>query len=104
MYDNKTKFDLIGRDFDGRGTQIKSIDCNSTRMNISLRCDILNPSNILERRDEIIDDLLNNVPVDFCLTVHDSLLVKKEDSDKVLEWCIKQRPDIRFTKEMIKRK
>jgi hypothetical protein len=60
MYDSGLKFDLIGRDFDGRGTQIKSIDCNSTRMNISLRCDILNPSNILERRDEIIDDLLNN--------------------------------------------
>lgn len=60
MYDSGLKFDLIGRDFDGRGTQIKSIDCNSTRMNIYLRCDILNPSNILERRDEIIDELLNN--------------------------------------------
>lgn len=51
-----------------------------------------------------IDDLLNNVPVDFCLTVHDSLLVKKEDADKVLEWCNKQRPELRFTKEVIKRK
>ena len=40
MYDSGFKFDLIGRDFDGRGAQIKSIDCNSTRMNISLRCDI----------------------------------------------------------------
>jgi hypothetical protein len=29
-------------------------------MSISLRCDLLNISNILERRDEIIDDLLNN--------------------------------------------
>jgi hypothetical protein len=60
MYDIGVKFDLIGRDFDGKGTQIKSIDCNSSTMNMSLRCDILNPSNISERRDEIIDDLLNN--------------------------------------------
>jgi hypothetical protein len=60
MYDSGIKFDLIGRDFDGKGTQIKSIDCNSSTMNMSLRCDILNPSNISERRDEIIDDLLNN--------------------------------------------
>jgi len=60
MYDSGVKFDLIGRDFDGKGTQIKSIDCNSSTMNMSLRCDILNPSNISERRDEIIDDLLNN--------------------------------------------
>lgn len=60
MYDNKTKFDLIGKEFYGKGAQIKSIDYDHSRMNISLRCDLLNPSNILERRDEIIDDLLDN--------------------------------------------
>jgi hypothetical protein len=49
-----------------------------------------------------IDDLLNEVPVDFCLSVHDSLLVKKEDVDKVLEWCEKRQPELVFTKEVIR--
>lgn len=51
-----------------------------------------------------IDDLLNNVPVDFCLSVHDSLIVKKKDKDLVLEWCRKQRPELRFELEEIKEK
>lgn len=49
-----------------------------------------------------IDDLLNNVPVEFCLTVHDSLIVKKEDADMVLQWCRERRPELRFEKEEIK--
>jgi hypothetical protein len=49
-----------------------------------------------------IEHLLNNVPVDFCLSVHDSLIVKKEDVDLVLEWCRKERPELRFEKEEIK--
>jgi hypothetical protein len=51
-----------------------------------------------------IDDLLNNIPVDFCLTVHDSLIVKKEDIDKVYEFCKNKYPELVFVKEEIKRK
>lgn len=51
-----------------------------------------------------IDDLLNNVPVDFCLTVHDSLIVKKEDLDIVYNYCVEKYPQLIFSKEVIKRK
>jgi hypothetical protein len=51
-----------------------------------------------------IDDLLNNVPVDFCLTIHDSLVVKKDDVEKVYEWCLERHPELTFNKEEIKRK
>lgn len=51
-----------------------------------------------------IDELLNDVPVDFCLSVHDSLLVKKEDIDKVLEFCKERRPELVFVVEEIKNK
>lgn len=51
-----------------------------------------------------IDDLLNNVPVDFCLTVHDSLIVKKKDAEFVLNWCKERRPELRFELEEIKNK
>jgi len=51
-----------------------------------------------------VDDLLNNVPVDFCLSVHDSLIIRKEDVDLVLKWCIEKRPELKFTKEIVKNK
>ena len=40
----------------------------------------------------VIDDLLDNIveatSVGFCLTVHDSLIIKNEDVDKVYDYCI----------------
>lgn len=51
-----------------------------------------------------IDDLLNDVPVDFCLSVHDSLIVKKEDAEKVLNYCKQKRPELLFTLDVIKNK
>jgi hypothetical protein len=50
-----------------------------------------------------IDDLLNNIPIDFCLTVHDSLLVKKEDAEKALLYCQNKYPEIVFVLDEIKR-
>lgn len=49
-----------------------------------------------------IDDLLNNCPVEFCLTIHDALVVKKEDKDLMFNWCKERRPEIIFTIEEIK--
>ena len=43
-----------------------------------------------------IDDLLENIPVEFALPVHDSLIVKKEDYKAVLQYCIDKYPDLRF--------
>jgi hypothetical protein len=51
-----------------------------------------------------IDDLLNNAPVDFCLSVHDSLIVKKEDSEKVLDYCKSKYTQLIFTIEEVKKK
>ena len=51
-----------------------------------------------------IDDLLNNIPVDFCLTIHDSLVIRKEDVDKVYEFCRDKYSELVFVKEEIKRK
>lgn len=43
-----------------------------------------------------IDDLLENLPVDFGLTIHDSLIVKNKDSYDVLEYCKQKYPQIEF--------
>lgn len=56
-----SKFDVYHRHFTARGTLIKSMDVSfDEEMSLSLVCDILNETNAQERRDEIIDDLLNN--------------------------------------------
>lgn len=49
-----------------------------------------------------IDDLLNKIPTEFGLSVHDSLIVKKEDVDLVLEYCKNKYPNMKFKSEEIK--
>jgi hypothetical protein len=49
-----------------------------------------------------IDDILNNIPTNFALPVHDSVIVKPEDADKVLEYCKAKYSQLRFKKEIIK--
>lgn len=46
-----------------------------------------------------IDDLLENIPADFALPVHDSLIIKEKDYDKVLSYCEAKYPDIRFKRK-----
>lgn len=46
-----------------------------------------------------IDDLLENLPVNFGLTIHDSLVVKDKDCFKVLEYCKSKYPEIDFKVE-----
>lgn len=43
-----------------------------------------------------IDDLLNNIPVDFALPIHDCLIVKEEEAGLVLEYCREKYPEIDF--------
>jgi hypothetical protein len=68
--------------------------------------DYKNMCRLLQYREAniFIDDILNNIPLDFVLTVHDSIIVKKEDKESALQWCQERHKDIKFTAEEIKRK
>jgi len=48
-----------------------------------------------------IDDLLTNIPADFAVPIHDCLIVKEEDVDRVLDYCTNKYPELRFKKEII---
>lgn len=43
-----------------------------------------------------IDNLLDKIPVEFAIPVHDSLIVKKEDLKVVLDYCQSKYPQIQF--------
>lgn len=55
----------------------------------------------LQRKESAIwiDDLLANIPTDFALPVHDSIIVKVEDYDKVLAYCQAKYPELRFKRK-----
>lgn len=63
-----------------------------------------NAGSLLQRIESKIwiDDILNNIPADFALPVHDSVIVKEEDVDRVLEFCKIKYPQLKFKKEIIK--
>lgn len=48
-----------------------------------------------------IDDLMNNIPVEFCIPVHDSFILKEKDVDLVLDYCSRKYPNLRFKKNLI---
>lgn len=50
-----------------------------------------------------IDELLSDIPIEFCLTVHDSLIVRKEDADKALRFCQERHPEMKFSMSAIER-
>jgi hypothetical protein len=49
-----------------------------------------------------IDDILNNIPCEWALPVHDSVIIKEKDVNKVYEYCKLKYPELRFKKELIK--
>lgn len=51
-----------------------------------------------------IDGILNNIPLEFCLTVHDSIIVRKEDIDMAMLYCQNLYPELVFVLSEIKRK
>ena len=63
-----------------------------------------NSGSLLQRIESKIwiDDLLNNIPCDFALPIHDSVIVKEKDVDNVLLYCKGKYPNLRFKKELIK--
>ena len=48
-----------------------------------------------------IDDLLENLPVNFGIPVHDSFIVHSSDAKTVLEYCQNKYPELRFKLEII---
>ena len=44
-----------------------------------------------------IDDLLENLPVNFALPIHDSLIIRREDFNEVLQYCKTKYPELRFS-------
>lgn len=63
-----------------------------------------NSGSLLQRIESKIwiDDILNNIPCDFALPVHDSVIVKEKDVEKVLQYCQSKYTELRFKKEIIK--
>lgn len=57
-----------------------------------------NSSATLQREEAKIwiDDLLNNIPTETALTIHDSLIVKDIDALKVYKYCKEKYPEIQF--------
>jgi hypothetical protein len=55
-------------------------------------------SAFLQRREAKIwiDDLLENIPTNFALPIHDAFLVKTTDADEVLRYCKEKYPQIEF--------
>lgn len=61
LYENHSSFTMSSIKFIAPGSLIKSIDVDfDSNMNISIKSDVFNPINIQERRDEMIDEILNN--------------------------------------------
>ncbi len=44
-----------------------------------------------------IDDIMENIPVDFAVPVHDSIIVRANDADLAINWCKEKHPEIVFT-------
>ncbi len=51
--------------------------------------------------DDLLDNIVDGLDIKFCLTVHDSLIVRDEDVDKVSEWVEGKYKQLEFKKEKI---
>lgn len=49
-----------------------------------------------------IDDILNNIPANWALPIHDSIIVKPEDVDVVFNYIKSKYPNLSIKKEIIK--
>jgi hypothetical protein len=63
-----------------------------------------NSGSLLQRMESKIwiDDILNEIPCDFALPIHDSVIVKEKDVDNILMYCQGKYPQLKFKKEKIK--
>jgi hypothetical protein len=49
-----------------------------------------------------IDDILNDIPCDWALPIHDCVIVKDGDVDRVFDWIKMKYPNLKFKKELLK--
>lgn len=49
-----------------------------------------------------IDDILNNIPCNFAIPIHDSVIVKDEDVDTVFNYIKTKYPKLKINKQLIK--
>jgi len=63
-----------------------------------------NSGSLLQRIESKIwiDDILNNIPCDFAIPIHDCVVVKEQDVENILMFCKSKYPQLRFKKELIK--
>lgn len=63
-----------------------------------------NSGSLLQRIESKIwiDDILNNIPCDFAIPIHDSVIVKEKDVNNILLYCQSKYPQLKFKKELIK--
>jgi hypothetical protein len=60
-YDSNSKFDIYAKDFIASGCHIKAMDISfGEKMNLSITSDYWKKADIQERREEIINELINN--------------------------------------------
>lgn len=66
--------------------------------------DYKNMSSHLQRIESKIwiDDILNEIPCEFALPIHDSVVIKEEDVDNVYNYIINKYPKLKIKKEIIK--
>lgn len=60
LFDNKIKFNILSSQYVAKSSIIKSIDLDKNFLNITVKCDILEPLNTEERREDILEQLLNS--------------------------------------------
>jgi hypothetical protein len=62
LFDSRTKFDIISTEYLAKGTLVKTLDIdpNNNFLNLTMRCDLLQPLKIDERREDILEQLLNS--------------------------------------------
>lgn len=81
------------------GSKIWKLYPGATNFIKTLKCRSYKNAAAFLQREEAkiwIDDLLENIPCDFALPIHDALIVKGADVALVLDYCRKKYPEINF--------
>ena len=62
LFDSRMKFDIISTSYIAKGSIIKTLDIDPKKniLNLTMRCDVLQPLNTDERREDILEQLLNS--------------------------------------------
>jgi hypothetical protein len=62
LFDSRMKFDIISTEYLAKGTLVKTLDIDPQNnfLNLTMRCDILKPLKTDERREDILEQLLNS--------------------------------------------